>query len=53
MGAIYSCLTWIQRLQIEQCLKAKVPVKDIAERIGVHTRAEFSIMHLFRSFSTD
>lgn len=36
MGAIYSYLTWIQRLQIEQCLKAKVPVKDIAERIGVH-----------------
>ena len=36
MGKIYSCLTWVQRLQIEQCLKAKVPVKEIAERIGVH-----------------
>ena len=36
MGKIYSCLTWVQRLQIEQCLKAKVPVKDIAIRIGVH-----------------
>ena len=36
MGKFYSYLTWTQRLQIEQCLKAKVPVKDIAERIGVH-----------------
>ena len=36
MGEQYNCLTWIQRLQIEQCLKAKVPVKDIAVRLGVH-----------------
>ena len=42
MGKIYSCLTWVQRLQIEQCLKAKVPAKDIAVRIGVHISTIYS-----------
>lgn len=45
MGKIYSCLTWIQRLQIEQCLKAKVPVKDIAVRLGVHISTIYREIH--------
>ena len=36
MKRTFKHLTWTQRLQIEAYLKMKMPIKDIAERIGVH-----------------
>ncbi len=32
----YKCLTWIQRLQLESYLKAKLPKKEIAKLLEVH-----------------
>lgn len=36
MGRTFKHLTWIQRLQLESYLKAKLPVKEICKIMGVH-----------------
>ena len=32
----YKCLTWLQRLELERLMKAKLPIKQIALTLGVH-----------------